>query len=421
MPSWGRPPGGRKGRSKKDWDRRQREWEQDKRFEEIDSSSDDGQGVGLGRSFAGDELHFTGADLGGGVGNERDYEFSDSSEGSGDGMEHDTGSGTAMQLALRDKEEVLVQRAMERIRRAQLLGKTNVKLTPPERDALERKFQNDAAKAKRPTLKTKSSGERRSSGRSSGSQSVVPLTAGRRKSRSGLGGTSNERQFHNIEQAGPPGFLVAGPDGRPIYAPFGYYPPSPVSPYGPSSHPGSRTGSTHSLQHTPPLPQAQTRGSQKRYFSVPEQQVQSSSGSRGTSSPRPLPDDPDWQPRARSTSNLAYPADLHRYAAYSPPLPQIPSQYAQPRRNVSGPPQVGYPGLKTDAQRPYGAISDPSFLRREYSGEGDQQGTSSEDDLEDDDEEGQGVHVDVVSYGQGYSVDAGTDRRGGSRAKKSRR
>lgn len=422
MPSWGRPPGGRKRGSRKEWERQQREWEQARRFEEIDSSSDDRQGVGLDRSFAGDELHFTGADLGGDSGKRREYEFSDDSEDTVDGIEHEAGTGGAMQLALRDKEEILVQRAMERIRRAQLLGKTNVKLTPPERDALQRKFQKDAAKVKRPSLKTKPSGERRSSGRSSGSQPTVPPTAGRRKSRSSLGGISNEHLAANLGQATPPGLLVAGPDGRPIYAPLGYYPPSLVSPYGPSSHPGSRTGSTHSLQHTLPLPQTHTRGSQKRYFSVPEHQIQSSSSSRGTSS-RSLPDDPDWQPRARSTSNLVYPPDHQQYSAYSPPLPQVRPQFAQPRRNVSGPPETGYPSLRSGASagpRPYATTSDLSLPRREYSGEAVHQEISSGEDVEDDDEEDDGVQVDVVPYGQGYDVNMTTGRQG-SRPRNGRR
>ena len=47
----------------------------------------------------------------------------------------------AVQLAMRDKEDQLVDKALERIRRAQVLGKKNVRLTQRELDALERKRQ----------------------------------------------------------------------------------------------------------------------------------------------------------------------------------------------------------------------------------------------------------------------------------------
>lgn len=47
----------------------------------------------------------------------------------------------AVQLAMRDKEDQLVEKALERIRRAQMLGKKNVRLSQRELDALERKRQ----------------------------------------------------------------------------------------------------------------------------------------------------------------------------------------------------------------------------------------------------------------------------------------
>ena len=405
MPPWGRPPGGRKGKGRRQSERQQREWDDIRRFEELDSESDDGQGVGLG--FAGDELQFTGADMGRDLQNIRNFRYSDESGDSDSGAGDDMQSGAAMQLALRDKEEVLVQRAMERIRRAQLLGKTNVKLTPPEHDALARRMQKDQAKSTRPVSRTKVSDGRRDSGRSSSSQSGVAPIAGRRKSRSSLSNRS-DREVGSAGQPVAPGFVVAGPDGRPVYAPIGYYPPSPGSPYGPSSQPGSRTGSSHSLQHTPPLPQSQFRGApMQRYFSGPEQQFQPSSAARGPPSPRPMPDELEWQPRPRSSSNLGYPADQYRYqyTAYPPTVPQMPSQYTQGRRNVSGPAGVGYSNIRAGPliTRPYASSSDPSLLRREVSGGNGQLGNTSEDDVDDDDEDAS-VQVNVVPHGQGYDV-----------------
>ena len=405
MPPWGRPSGGRKGKGRRQSERQQREWDDIRRFEELDSGSDDAQGVGLG--FAGDELHFTGADIGRGSHDMKDFRYSDDSGDSDSGVGDDEHSGATMQLALRDKEEVLVQRAMERIRRAQLLGKTNVKLTPPERDALARRMQKDQAKSTRPVSRTKVSGGRRDSGRSSSSQSGVAPIAGRRKSRSSLT-NRNEREVGSSGQPIAPGFVVAGPDGRPVYAPIGYYPPSPGSPYGSSSQPSSRTGSSHSLQHTPPLPQSQFRGTpSQRYFSVPEQQFQSSAMARGPPSPRPMPDELDWQPRPRSSSNLPYPPDQYRYqyAGYPRTVPQLPPQYTQGRRHISGPAGVGYPNTRTGpfTARSYASSSDPSLLRREVSGGNGQFGSTSEEDVNDDEEDA-GVQVNIVPHGQGYDV-----------------
>lgn len=62
-----------------------------------------------------------------------------------DGVEYDLNDGTdrtvayAVQLALKDEDEWLVKRALERIRRAQGSGQTNVRLSKRELEAFERK------------------------------------------------------------------------------------------------------------------------------------------------------------------------------------------------------------------------------------------------------------------------------------------
>ena len=63
----------------------------------------------------------------------------------------------AVQLAMRDKEDQLVDKALERIRRAQMLGKKNVRLSRRELDALERKRQktdNTSSSSSRPHKQT---------------------------------------------------------------------------------------------------------------------------------------------------------------------------------------------------------------------------------------------------------------------------
>jgi hypothetical protein len=63
----------------------------------------------------------------------------------------------ALQLAMKDKEEQLVEQALERIRRARVLGKRNVRLTQAELAALERKRRKTDRPANRSVAKKSSS------------------------------------------------------------------------------------------------------------------------------------------------------------------------------------------------------------------------------------------------------------------------
>ncbi|KAL4896428.1 hypothetical protein BDV59DRAFT_106349 [Aspergillus ambiguus] len=139
MPRWGRPPGARLGRQT---GRRMAPWMEagDARIEEI--GSEDELWLREGRAIA------ARMDRDGRFGWPRrmlDYgeEFDDSE--SMDGTEYDlyddadTTVAYAVQLAMKDKEEWLVEKALERIRRAQMLGQKNVRLSGPELEALEHK------------------------------------------------------------------------------------------------------------------------------------------------------------------------------------------------------------------------------------------------------------------------------------------
>ena len=365
-----------------------RQWEEDRRFEELDSDDTDGQGVGLNDSFTSDQLLFTGADLGRRSQNRRNYAYG--SSGSSDD-EEDDGSGGAMQLALRDKEEMLVQRALERIRRAQMLGHQNVELTRSEIDALERKRQKDEAQ-------TRKSGSRPKL-RPSEKRSDRFLVAGRKPAQQSSRKSSRTslNKYGEAESSSPglapPGFVVPGPDGQAHYAPLGYYPA------------GSRSTSSHGQQSlTPPLSQSQFRNPAKRYSSVPEQAPPSST-SRTPPLSRALPDDPNWIPRPRSaSSNQSFSTNAYPYPPRSPPLPQVPSQYSQGRRIVSGPAETAYPIPRRPLPtRPYAASSEAS-IQVHTRGDGFGEEHSTEDDAEEDDDDDDGVQVDVVSYGQGYEV-----------------
>ncbi|MCJ1350762.1 MAG: hypothetical protein MMC33_000743 [Icmadophila ericetorum] len=385
MPQWGRPSGARYGRRRQERAQNTRQWEDQRRFEELDSDSDDGEGVGLGLS-AGDELQFTGADLGR-LRDERDfrqYQYTGSSDESDEEVGMEGSKGAAMQVAMRDKEEDLVQKALERIERARRLGKSNVKLTQAEIDALERKSQKEKGIARKPIPKTRTSGDLRQKKIRPSSSKMVQPQASRRASRSSLN-KYELREGPNLAANSPVGFVVAGPDGDPIYAPVGHH---PGLPYGSSSRTGSRSASSHSLHQrsTPPLVQTQYRGQPKRYSSVPEQPP----AFRAPPSPRPLPDDLHWTPRARSaTSSQSYAADSRQYPDFATSVPQYAPQYSQTR--------VQYPNLRSGGSSSRQRYGPPEFS--------DSDGDGLYDDDEDD-----GVEVDVVPYGQGYEDMTSTSR-----------
>ncbi|KAL2054723.1 hypothetical protein ABVK25_005027 [Lepraria finkii] len=325
------------------------------------SDEDDGHGVGLDGAFLSDELQFTGEDLGRRSRRRKDYNYSGTSESSEESENSEDGAGRTMQLALRDKEELLVQKALERIHRAQMLGKTNVKLTQPELDALQRKKRKelatkDQAPRRNSALDLKGTDRRRSSGQSSGaSKDQKP---GKRKSKGYFPGYDGESSSSS-RRATAPGIRVPGAIGVPAFSPLGYY-PSTTAPQGRSSVSGSRSASSHSLaRDSLPLPRP---GNQR--YSGPEP-PQPSPKPRSPLSSRSLPDDPNWTPRSRSSSSATtqpYPTDPYYYQAYSSPPPQMPAQYIQGRRIVSSPqPDVHYPRVRGEAQA---RSSAPAVQRR---------------------------------------------------------
>ena len=347
---------------------------------------------------------------------------------------------------------MLVQKAVERIRRAQMIGKANVKMSQSELDALERKRRSDQTQGKTRGPLVKNSDGRRSGGRpASTEKQAQSKSIGRKSSGSRTSLTQTEEESAHAAAVAPPGMLIRGADGTPMYAPIGYYYPPPAAlAYGASSRPGSRSASAHRQQQqlTPPLLPTVPRAQKKRYFSLPEQAMPSPTSRTFTSHApplrRPLPDDPEWIPRPRSAStNQHHPVDPFQYQTYSPPLPQMPPQYGQGRRIVSGPAGVQYSAIRraAPAMRPNAASSDPSLpLRRrqqsqavheddigsgeEEEDDGDDDDGDDEDyhdDDDDDDDDEHGVHVDVIERGQGYDVNFTPEGVGGGRHRGGRR
>ncbi|KAL8723654.1 MAG: hypothetical protein Q9225_000097 [Loekoesia sp. 1 TL-2023] len=409
------PPWGRSSWSKASARRKP----QERYFEELDSDDDDGQGVTLDGNYFSDELHFTGADLGIYTQDQRKHNREYDSSSSERGEAFEDRSASTMQVALRNKEDMLLQQALDRIRRAQMLGKRNVKLTQPELDALERKRRQDEAKRTRVGSGPKQVDKRRSSVQLqlAGKDSKP----GKRKS-SGLSPKLDRNYAPEGRGATPPGIIVPGPDGRPIHTPIGYYPPPAKQPSGSrGSRSGSRSGSSSNLQQsTPPLPSSQYWSGQPRYHSESDYPPPS------PVSPvvRRLPDDPHWNPRPRSaSSNHQYPLDPQYHQPYSSPPPPNSSYYNQGRRIVSGPAEVQYPST---SRRPlpmsstHAASSDPTLPRRTHHSERDQDGNAGAEETDDDDED-YGVQVDVLPNEYGYEVHRAAQPRSDVRPRRTQR
>ncbi|KAJ5162878.1 uncharacterized protein N7500_004708 [Penicillium coprophilum] len=306
MPSWGRPPGARTGRNT-----RGRAWEET-RLEEVESEED----------VYGRELVRSGRckqEYGGRGSRRRPVAFEDLTDeadtfdgGEFDLYDHeDTTVAYAIQLAMRDKEDQLVDTALERIRRAQLLGRKNVRLSKQELDALERKRQqtDGSSGSRRPSLNSIKATSRPSSRRSV----VAPELSG-----------------------AYPSFV---PDANSTWA-RGTAGSRPSS----SSSARPRTPTTQSLR-----PQQSNSPLRPTYPSYTSERL--APNARGQSMqqppvfPRPLPDDPQWTPSYYNTMQMS------PYGESAPYLPQVSSDFWAGQQNrmsyPSGPP---YPASQSSAK-----------------------------------------------------------------------
>ncbi|CZS98432.1 uncharacterized protein RAG0_07188 [Rhynchosporium agropyri] len=420
MPSWGRPPGAKGSRRRRQWERENEQaqrggfWNNNGRVEELDSDDTDTQGVGLNygkRRFVSDPLQYLTKGAGGEASSSRareTYAFGDSDDSESEDSEVSEVDGTdALQIALRDKEEALVQSALARIRRAQEKGKREVKLNKDELEALENRRKRMQAAAT--TKARKGSGgsgggsdrEKRRSERIS-----IPIAAATeslsRPSSRPSSRRDKGRAPHPAAAANPPGMLVAGPDGL-AYAPSGTYPSNAIAntqqqsqPQGRNSPSRPRSNTASSSQHQsrgnpPPIPYFQHQSlssGNARHFSDGMRPPSSSSNI----SRRPLPDEADWRPVSRRSSvasSQGFVVDPFDYQVASDPSPPISREFqyqsqsqgqAQTnRRIVSNPSDVAYssvrrivpPGFASKSQSQFqrapitSSSSDPSLATRQ--------------------------------------------------------
>lgn len=301
----------------------------------------------------------------------------------------------AVQLAMRDKEDQLVEKALERIRRAQMLGKKNVRLSRRELDALERKRQ-------------KTDNENSSSSR-------------------------RNKQTGNATNSRPVSRRNASAVPEQQTGPYPHFAPDPN--WGTTAH-GRPSSSSSARPRTPTMqslrPQQSNSPLRPTYppFPNPPPNARPQSMQQPMYS-RPLPDDPQWAPPYYNSMPMS------PYGTEPPPYqPQLPTDLrVGPHSRMSypagmSPIQAQHRQSPPEGRHSMGAMqprggrrAQPESESEESSEEGEETESSEE---EDDDDELQivkvvqrptssGVQRRTVSGGS-----RGSRGSGGGRARKSR-
>ncbi|KAJ5468645.1 hypothetical protein N7475_006397 [Penicillium sp. IBT 31633x] len=353
MPSWGRPPGARTGRN--NWGRA--EWNQT-RVEEV-NSEEDAYGRELVRSGRYPrELEYEGRPR------RRPVDYVDLTDDSESGeVEYfdlydyqDSTVAYAVQLAMRDKEDQLVDKALERIRRAQILGRKNVRLSKRELDALERKRQQGdiAGGSRRPKSASSTKTPSRPSSRRSAvgvapeQSSAYPTFAPDALSTWARGTTAaRSRPTSSSSTARPrtPTTQSLRPQqsNSPLRPPYPTYAPERFAP----------NGRPQAMQPPPVYP-------------------------------RPLPDDPQWAPSYYNSTQMS---TYGEPAPYQPQPPTDPRLGPQNRMSyASGPvhqtyqtPQGRRPSQSATQSRKDMALA-PAPAKSDSEGSSEEESGSSEED-----------------------------------------
>lgn len=399
------------------------QWEDDYddvRVKEIDGDEDDYDRVGLLDEYLSDPKREEDRRQR----RYRNYEYEDemeSSEGDDYNLDSDADSTVAyaVQLAMMDKEERLVDKALERIRRARMLGKKNVRLSQQERDALERRrMRNEESKEMRPKKGTSSRPDLSEKRKSKGDKPTKGKPDSTERRNSILVPSGAERPQANDE--------VYGAWTRTRGIASGYYSTPGTRPSSSSSQ-RPRTPSSQTIR---PLQPSTSPRHPQRYPSVSERRPTSSS-SRYQAFPRPLPDDPQWMPRSRASSNTvpysfepaAYPSYIHMDPRYGYPT----------RRDVAGFPDPSYraarkPPSDDNDDNDESSSSDPINPQHVPSESSSEESSSEDDDDDESENDGKnGVKAEAErpaatgSQARPATTAASSGRRGSGRGGRARR
>lgn len=309
MPRWGRPPGARLGRRRDGVSGEHQSWKDDERFEEIDTAdearllrpSESLHGYGYGYDeygrFQSDELMFDGLETNAKQKGSRrsigqhgdDPELSDEDAYFNDYRTYSLSRENSRQSVLVDREEELVAGALERIARARAQGKSNVKLSQAEIDALDRAEMSTvqqqprisaAPKALPASKKTAKSSEAGKKQRSDSPKTKPGQGRARNRSNASTRSTRQEDDLVAYPVPPQPDYGYPGHPAYPAYPAYPpvypMYPPDPRFAYqGSPLRPGaSRANSYQNMRQMaapmyPPAPPAYYPQSQ-RYVSMPE-------------------------------------------------------------------------------------------------------------------------------------------------------
>ncbi|CCF40398.1 prenylated Rab acceptor 1 [Colletotrichum higginsianum] len=317
-------------------------WEDGRRVvEELETEVDDSdtQGVGLvsrGQRFASDPLRFTGTDLGDRVAALRrghNYQHSDDDEDEDeDDSEDDTDEDSSdeeeddvdwEQLSPRERDDVLAQRALARVRRAQERGKLEVNLSKDEMAALDRRRKRLEKEARKQERRQRREREQRF---------AIPLSQFEPPTRRREPPMAAEDDLPRHPSPG----TFAEVQTRDAMPPMGYFPPPNASRARPRS-------ATSASQRPTPRIVGERGSSPFNYAYVQGGAAQRHPSDSANSRRGPLPSEEGWGPApnmspASSTSSMSKSqsnVDPFQFQVEGP-------RVAASRRNVSG---------STDGQR----------------------------------------------------------------------
>ena len=301
----------------------------------------------------------------------------------------------------RSAEEQLAMRAQERIRKAKAKGKSTVNLSHEEIEALERRYPADAPDeagktpsespdSRRGSRKGSPSSKlpwtRKKSSPKAPSAALVPVKRGSRSSP-----RKDDSQFqeeaYSSGAAYPPGMMIAGTNGAPVFSPLGYYNAQPTdnrSAYFDMARPAP--GFYGNPAMPAPYPYEDARYHQSRHMNNTSDWRPPSSSSHASSAN--YSDHDPW-----AGSGAPYPTEAGGPVGYAPYPPH--TSPVAGRRVMSGPADPGYQGVH---RRPVAAnaslrgkppqsSSDPALGYRAGGRNPTYDRTSSEDDYLDEEQE----------------------------------
>lgn len=369
------------------------------RFQEPNSDDEKKGGLldhGAQQLYNPDDLYFNDMDIRawerrasalGGVPHDPGYDLLEEDEGYYDD------AGEAVSRA--EYEELLFSRVLDKIRVARAVGNPDVQLSQEELEA----YQNRLYGTRTPAAPTQSKPRSpvmddaasmysvNSMGQPGHTSSSKPKSKKSEKRTSLFSSkpkkekpTERKRTVSNVSSGSsqaPPGFMIPGPDGQPIYTPINAYQGSLARDPAPASRPGSRsTSGSSQVYHAPPRGTARgVPGAFPGAYATPAPSYRSSS-------PPPQPRlATSWQhplepakPPEEPPNLIPFPVEPYQYHNFSPtssssqPSPQL--QYT--RRPSAPPSEASYASVPrrvpvpTHHVSPVASAFDPTTLQTSY-------------------------------------------------------